>query len=423
MSLPLRPAKQATDISEPGKLSLRGGEDAPFLPRKRLKLNNPPKHKRSANKSSAKSARLTQDAFLTRREQQDQYIKQETDDEEALFTRSDREYQRIKQEEDDQDTRFTRLQQKYQNVRQERDELDTSFDRLHREYQNVEKERDKLDRRFTRVLLKYREIKQERDDQDALVTQLRQRCREIKRKRNELDALFDQIHQKYQNVKEERDDWQERFQNLNQERDDLYSDYTWLQRIYRQVKQKKDSAKELIEFLQQRLEDSDRDLEELQKEITESKRKDLEICLLRDELLEAQKELQEYREAERQKALEDTIDENEIPTDLPLHPSREGNASPGIKFLSQREMEQSRNNLRRSTAVSWHLETTSDELVIWNGPIRDRDLELIADPSPYITVFSSHFPCIPTFTSPNSQKKGGWWSQIDSFSQGQVAQE
>ena len=204
------------------------------------------------------------------------------------------------------------------------------------------------------------------------LAQLEQKCRDIKQEKDNQDALFTRLEQKYADVKQE-----------------------------------KDAANRLIKLLQRRLEDSDRVLQELQKEITESKRKDLEIYLLRDDLLEAQKELQEYRETEWQKTMGDSIDGIEVPTTLPVQPSRARTASPELEFLSQREINPSRNNPERSILVSWHLETISDDLAIWNGPTTGHALELVADPSPYIAVSSSPTSCIPTSTSPTSEEKDG----------------
>ncbi|RBR18575.1 uncharacterized protein FIESC28_06030 [Fusarium coffeatum] len=214
---------------------------------------------------------------------------------------------------------------------------------------------------LTQLEQKYHDIKQEKDNQDALITQLQRQYGDTKQEKDAKDALFTRLEQKYVDVKQE-----------------------------------KDAANRLIKFLQRRLEDNDRVLEELQKETTESKRKDLEIYLLRDDLLKAQKELQEYREAERQKAMGDNIDGIEIPTTLPVQPSCERTASPELEFLSQTVINESRNNAERSTLVSWHLETISDDLAIWNGPTTGHALELVADLSPRITAS----------TSPTSKEKG-----------------
>jgi hypothetical protein len=173
------------------------------------------------------------------------------------------------------------------------------------------------------------------------------------------------------------------------------------------VEKEKDVANQLIKSLQERLEDSDKDLQELQEAITESKRKDLEIYLLRDELLETTKELQKYEETENQEVMGDKFGGIEIPTILPVQPSRERTASPELEFLSQTEINGRRNNPERSTLVSWHLETISDDLAIWNGPTTGHAIELVADLSPYITASSSPLTCIPTSTSPTSEKKGG----------------
>ncbi|KAI1057136.1 hypothetical protein LB507_001638 [Fusarium sp. FIESC RH6] len=148
---------------------------------------------------------------------------------------------------------------------------------------------------------------------------------------------FAQLEQKYRDIKQEKDN-----------QDTLL---TQLQRQYGDLKQEKDAADQLIELLQRRLEDSDRVLQELQKEITESKRKDLEIYFLRGDLLETEKKLQESksREAEWQKAMGDNIDGIEIPTTLPVQPSYETIASPELEFLSQTEINPSRNDPERST--------------------------------------------------------------------------
>lgn len=132
-------------------------------------------------------------------------------------------------------------------------------------------------------------------------------------------------------------------------------------------------------------------MQELQKEITESKRKDLEIYFLRGDLLETEKKLQESksREAEWQKAMGDNIDGIEIPTTLPVQPSYETISSPELEFLSQTEINPSRNDPERSTLVSWHLETISDDLAIWNGPTTGHALELVADSRPRITASTS----------------------------------
>ncbi|KAJ4025546.1 hypothetical protein NW752_003019 [Fusarium irregulare] len=206
---------------------------------------------------------------------------------------------------------------------------------------------------------------------------------------------FAQLEQKYRDIKQEKDN-----------QDTLL---TQLQRQYGDLKQEKDAADQLIELLQRRLEDSDRVLQELQKEITESKRKDLEIYFLRGDLLETEKKLQESRsrEAEWQKAMGDNIHGIEIPTTLPVQPSYETIASPELEFLSQTEINSSRNDPERSTLVSWHLETISDDLAIWNGPTTGHALELVADPSPYIAASSSPTPCIPTSTNPTSEEKDG----------------
>ena len=224
---------------------------------------------------------------------------------------------------------------------------------------------------LTQLEQKYRDIKQEKDNQDALLTQLQRQYEDIKQEKDAKDALFTRLEQKYVDIKQE-----------------------------------KDAANQLIKLLQRRLEDGDIVLQELQKENTESKRKDLEIYLLRDELLETKKELQEYREVEWQKAMGDDIDGIEIPTTLPVQPSCERTASPELQFLSQREINQSRNNPERSTLVSWHLETISGDLAIWNSPPTGHAVELVADPSPYITASPSPISCIPTSTSPTSERSG-----------------
>ncbi|CAG7565700.1 unnamed protein product [Fusarium equiseti] len=174
--------------------------------------------------------------------------------------------------------------------------------------------------------------------------------------------------------------------DIKQQKDAQAALFTQLEQKYVDVKQEKDAANQLIKLLQGRLEASDKNLQELQKEITESKRKDLEIYLLRDELLEATKELEKYQETENQEVMGDKFDGIEIPTILPVQPSRERTASPELEFLSQTEINASRNNPERSNLVSWHLETISDDLAIWNGPTTGHAIELVADLSPYITA-------------------------------------
>ncbi|KAH7191968.1 uncharacterized protein B0J16DRAFT_315666 [Fusarium flagelliforme] len=146
---------------------------------------------------------------------------------------------------------------------------------------------------------------------------------------------FTRLEQKYRDIKQEKDVQDAHLTRLEQE--------------YVDVKQEKDAANQLIKLLQRRLEDSDKVLQKLQKEITESKRKDLEIYLLRDELHEAEKELKEYQDAEYQEVMEDKFDGIEIPIILPVQPSCERTASPELEFLSQTEINPSRNNPERST--------------------------------------------------------------------------
>ncbi|RFN55057.1 hypothetical protein FIE12Z_569 [Fusarium flagelliforme] len=149
---------------------------------------------------------------------------------------------------------------------------------------------------------------------------------------------FTRLEQKYRDIKQEKDVQDAHLTRLEQE--------------YVDVKQEKDAANQLIKLLQRRLEDSDKVLQKLQKEITESKRKDLEIYLLRDELHEAEKELKEYQDAEYQEVMEDKFDGIEIPIILPVQPSCERTASPELEFLSQTEINPSRNNPERSTLAT-----------------------------------------------------------------------